>query len=144
MRISDWSSDVCSSDLEIGDVAHHEHFARSAVEDHGGVDAAVGTGDHHHLGRLALVGENVETGALGGIGALAEPAVAGDKIIDAIHATSGIAGKEGWQEAIETPISHSSGHQPQPARTTSPPTSLPSPQAPQRHTLRPTPLPHAT
>src|SRR3546814_5682176 len=85
MRISDWSSDVCSSDLEIGDVAHHEHFARSAVEDHGGVDAAVGTGDHHHLGRLALVGENVETGALGGIGALAEPAVAGDKIIDAIH-----------------------------------------------------------
>src|SRR3546814_9624755 len=57
------------------------------------------TGDHHHLGRLALVGENVETGALGGIGALAEPAVAGDKIIDAIHATSGIAGKEGWQEA---------------------------------------------
>src|SRR3546814_21082510 len=84
MCISDWSSDVCSSDL---------------------------------LGRLALVGENVETGALGGIGALAEPAVAGDKIIDAIHATSGIAGKEGWQEAIETPISHSYGHQPHPART---------------------------
>src|SRR3546814_17435917 len=119
MRISDWSSDVCSSDLEIGDVAHHEHFARSAVEDHGGVDAAVGTGDHHHLGRLALVGENVETGALGGIGALAEPAVAGDKIIDAIHATSGIAGKEGWQEAIETPISHSYGQQPHPARPAS-------------------------
>src|SRR3546814_14955818 len=74
------------------------------------------TGDHHHLGRLALVGENVETGALGGIGALAEPAVAGDTIIDAIHATSGIAGKEGWQAAIATHIPHSYGTQPHPAR----------------------------
>src|SRR3546814_12608764 len=107
MCISDWSSDVCSSDL---------------------------------LGRLALVGENVETGALGGIGALAEPAVAGDKIIDALHATSGIAGKEGWQAAIETPIPHSYGHQPHPARTASAQASLDSRLGPQWRSRRPDPF----
>jgi len=37
-----------------GDIAHDEHFARVGVEHLGGVDAAVGTGDHHHLRRLAV------------------------------------------------------------------------------------------
>ena len=39
---------------EIGDVPDHEHLARPRVEDLGRIDPAVGAGDHHHLGALAL------------------------------------------------------------------------------------------
>src|SRR3546814_1837957 len=73
MRISDWSSDVCSSDLvELGDVLEHEHplpdlvgqlrivllegledealgAAVGAVED---VDERLHAADHRHLRRL--------------------------------------------------------------------------------------------
>src|SRR3546814_1992229 len=35
MRISDWSSDVCSSDLVIGSGRHGEDFARMHVENNG-------------------------------------------------------------------------------------------------------------
>src|SRR3546814_20438861 len=62
MRISDWSSDVCSSDLlpddlaraEVADEAHRARMAETAIE--GAADLAryaerspIGVGDEHHL-----------------------------------------------------------------------------------------------
>src|SRR3546814_19851446 len=62
MRISDWSSDVCSSDLlpddlaraEVADEAHRDRMAETAIE--GAADLAryaerspIGVGDEQHL-----------------------------------------------------------------------------------------------
>src|SRR3546814_8644979 len=56
MRISDWSSDVCSSDLDPGDRVGIEHPVLDAVRDH--VDAGVGRElaplDGHRVGEDAL------------------------------------------------------------------------------------------
>ena len=37
-----------------GNITHHENLARIDIENLGGVDAAVGAGDHHDLRRLAF------------------------------------------------------------------------------------------
>ena len=42
---------------QIGDVAHHEQFARAGVEDHLRRDAGIAAADHHHFGRLAALGQ---------------------------------------------------------------------------------------
>jgi hypothetical protein len=40
---------------QIGDVAHDEELAWAGVENGGGIDAAVGAGDHQRSGRLAAL-----------------------------------------------------------------------------------------
>jgi hypothetical protein len=42
---------------QIGDVAHHEQFAGAGIEDHLRRHPRVAAADHHHLGRLAELGE---------------------------------------------------------------------------------------
>src|SRR3546814_11150317 len=60
MRISDWSSDVCSSDLHLTEAAHHRHHVR-------GSDAAVEV----DLARLDLLGEVLGADHIGaGLGRL--------------------------------------------------------------------------
>ena len=46
---------------QVGDVADHEQLARPRAQDHLRIDAAVGAGDDHGLGGLALVGLGFET-----------------------------------------------------------------------------------
>src|SRR3546814_2714868 len=51
MRISDWSSDVCSSDLRVGAFAYDQrHVEAARGQDGGHVD--VGQERHHDIGRL--------------------------------------------------------------------------------------------
>src|SRR3546814_6555269 len=56
MRISDWSSDVCSSDLQ-GDALRHlarrQRGERSAVEEHAARRRAANAGEQLQQGRLA-------------------------------------------------------------------------------------------
>ena len=64
---------------EIGDVADDEDLARADVENLGGIDPAVGTGDDHDLGALAL-GQLAPALALGDIFPCAEAPVAVQEI----------------------------------------------------------------
>src|SRR3546814_7852068 len=76
MRISDWSSDVCSSDLE-----HHAGNARVAGQ--GGADGHAVAGDQlqHRLRHAGLVQQlhRLETDQGGLLGRLGQHAVAGGK-----------------------------------------------------------------
>src|SRR3546814_6243768 len=57
MRISDWSSDVCSSDLPIGHVAHaarEDAAHRFVAADADGAQRAVAVGDHGHAAVVGL------------------------------------------------------------------------------------------
>ena len=42
---------------QIGDVAHHEQLAGAGIEDHLRRYPGIAAADHHHLGRLAALGE---------------------------------------------------------------------------------------
>src|SRR3546814_3604690 len=57
MRISDWSSDVCSSDLARRERAQRVGLFASALGDHAGIDDG---GDHgHRAGDAARVGDGL-------------------------------------------------------------------------------------
>src|SRR3546814_21176249 len=58
LRISDWSSDVCSSDLEFGDNRCHEIFKRMARDDMLAARAELSAG--HIFEHFPIHGENVE------------------------------------------------------------------------------------
>src|SRR3546814_15333154 len=58
MRISDWSSDVCSSDLEFGDNRCHEIFKRMARDDMLAARAELSAG--RIFEHFPIHGENVE------------------------------------------------------------------------------------
>src|SRR3546814_2296150 len=72
MRISDWSSDVCSSDLRFVELAGHRQCA-AQVAQAGGLAAAVAD-CVAQLNCLAVL--------LGGVGGLPEPAVADPERVD--------------------------------------------------------------
>ena len=42
---------------EVCDIAHHEQFARTRIEDHFGRDPRIAAADHHDFGGLAALGE---------------------------------------------------------------------------------------
>src|SRR3546814_15277888 len=82
MRISDWSSDVCSSDLEVGHRHAHRH-AGAAVAAVGAVDEVAGAAEspvqclrvEARQARIARVEDKVARGALGEIAARRGPGV---------------------------------------------------------------------
>ena len=70
---------------QIGDISQHKGLARAGIEHPGRIDAAVGTGDNHHLGVLALVGHRVIAFPLFGIGASAEAPVTAEELAKFRH-----------------------------------------------------------
>ena len=61
-----------------GNIAHHEDFAGIDIEDLGRVHAAVGTGDHHHLGVLTFA-QGRPALAMGGPRGVTEAIVSGQQ-----------------------------------------------------------------
>ena len=45
---------------QIGNVPYDKQLARTGIEDHAGVDTAVGTGNHQRARLLTLVGQGLE------------------------------------------------------------------------------------
>src|SRR3546814_5347240 len=84
MRISDWSSDVCSSDLVVRDV-EQAHARAAAADDAHRIEA--------HANQLRLIGDEHQLMRLGGGKARDDGAVAGDivDIGDPLTAATGAA-----------------------------------------------------
>ncbi len=72
---------------QIGDVAHDENLAGQRVEDLRGLDAAVGAGNDHQLGRLAL-GQRLPAFALATIIRGPEPLIAIEQVGEIGHGYS--------------------------------------------------------
>src|SRR5205085_3450035 len=90
-----------------GDVADHEYLARASIEDVRRVDPAVGAGQDHHLGALAL-GKLGPAFALARPAVVAEPPIAFDQLEELSHRPTryrgeGGTGKRGgirWRQSL--------------------------------------------
>jgi len=70
---------------QIGHIANDEQIAGVAVGHDGGVHSGIATPHHNRLGRLPLLGEAVEEGAIFFIIVAAEALEAVNKFFDVIH-----------------------------------------------------------
>src|SRR3546814_14310933 len=98
MRISDWSSDVCSSDLDVARVERHQHCLRRLE-----IDDARGAEQRRALGRIAeAAGRETALLRLDNLGPRLRPVDAGfleigiawradDPVDAAVHRARGIA-----------------------------------------------------
>src|SRR3546814_10121666 len=57
MRVSDWSSDVCSSDLKAASQLHREQFTRTPPHPRNNAAGHSGTGDHRRHRAEQLCGQ---------------------------------------------------------------------------------------
>ena len=88
---------------EIGDVTDDEHLAGGRVEYLGRIDAAVRTGDHHHLRALAF-GESGPACTLRSPCACLEAAISVDQCCKVGHADPVALAGRGWQDAAPVVI----------------------------------------